>query len=184
MPDALPSPVDRAYARYETLTRLLDRARQLALGDPTHQRNIDLGLTEPGQKRLDARRSIEDAFNDLTSLINHLALLDMAGAFERHFRERLATAIGEARKVVRERYRSEMPLYAHREGLVRDAEDFQALIGIEQLIAGRMAAEIRGEWEMTRKNRNDFAHGTDIRIPPTITSERARETLNAIIETL
>jgi hypothetical protein len=181
---ATPSPVDRAYNRCQILTRVLDGARQRALADPTHERNIDLGLTTRGQKKPDAQRSIEDAFEDLFGLINHLALLDMAGAFERHFRERLNTAIGEARKVVRERYRSDRPLYAHREGLVRDAEDFQALTGIEQLIGGRMSAEVRAAWETIRKNRNAFAHGADIRLPPTITSERAWETLNEIIEIL
>ena len=108
----------------------------------------------------------------------------MAGAFESYFRARLDTAIGEARKVVRERFRSSVPLHAHRERLIRDADDFQGLADIERLIGGRVSEEVHDNWEMIRKNRNSFAHGTDIRRPPTITSERARETLNEIIETL
>ena len=184
MPDTSPNPVDRAYARYKILTRLLESARQRAVSDPTNERNVDLGLTTRGQKKEDAQRSIEEAFADLEGLVSHLAILDMAAAFEKYFRERLNTAIGEARKVVRERYRSGMPLYAHREGLVRDAEDFQALVGIEQLIGGRISAEVHGAGEMIRKNRNAFAHGTDLQHPPTITIERAWETLNEIIEIL
>jgi len=149
-----------------------------------HERNVDVGLTIAGQKRRDAVRSIEEAFEDLGGLVNHLALLDMASAFESYFRARLDTAIGEARKVIRERYRTSVPLHAHREGLIRDADDFEGLANIRQLIGGRLSAEIHDNWEMIRKNRNSFAHGTDIRRPPTITSERTRETLNEIIEAL
>jgi hypothetical protein len=184
MPTASPSPVDQAFNRCLLLSRLLDLARQRAISDPTHQRNVAIGLAGRGQKRPDAIRSIEDAFEDLGGLVNHLALIDMAGAFERHFRLRLDTAIGEARKVIRERYRSSIPLHAHRESLVRQAHDFQGLADIERLIGGRVSAEIRDEWEMIRKNRNNFAHGTDIRAPPTITNEQARQTLNEIIEIL
>jgi hypothetical protein len=184
MAGSLPTPVDEAFDRYQMLSRLLDAARQRALSDPTHQRNVDVGLTTREQMKQDAVRSIEDAFEDLGGLVNHVALLDMAGAFESYFRARLDTAIGEARKVVRERFRSSVPLHAHRESLIRDADDFQGLADIGRLIGERVSAEVRDNWEMIRKNRNSFAHGTDIRRPPTITSERTRETLSEIIEAL
>jgi hypothetical protein len=176
------SPVDQAFNRYQVLSRLLYIARQRALADPTHERNVNAGLTARGQRKQEAVRDIEEVFDDLDGLVGHLALLDMAGAFERHFRERLATAIGEARKAVRERYRSGIPLYAHREGLIRDADDFQALTGIERLVGGRISDEVRDQWETIRRNRNDFAHGTSLREPPAITSEQARDTLNEIID--
>jgi len=178
------SPIDRAYDRYQILTRLLDLARQRALGDPTHERNVGVGLTTRGQTREDAVRNIEDAFEDLGGLVNHVAILDMAGVFESHFRARLDTAIGEARKVVRERFRSSVPLHAHRESLIHDADDFQGLADIGRLIGHRVSAEVQDNWEMIRKNRNSFAHGTDIRRPPTITSERTKDTLKEIIEAL
>ncbi len=178
------NPVDQAFHRHRLLTALLEVSRKLALSDPTHERNLDVGLTARGQKRQDARRSIEDAFEDLGGLVNHLALLDMAAAFEDYFRVRLSTAIGEAKKVVRERYRSSVPLYAYRDNLIRNADDFQGLANIERLIGRHLSAGVRDEWETIRKTRNSFAHGTDIRSPPTITSEQVKDTLNEIIDIL
>jgi len=178
------NPVDQAFNRYRLLTRLLEDARQRAVSDTTHERNVDVGLTTRGQKKQEALHNIEDAFEDLGGLVNHLALIDMAAALERYFGERLRTAIGEARKVVRDRYRSSVPLHAHREGLIRDADDFQGMADIERLIGGHVPAEVRAEWATIRRNRNNFAHGTDIRIPPTITSEQARQLLNEMIEIL
>lgn len=181
---AMQSPIDRAFERYQILSRILDRARQRALADPTNEANVELGLTVRGQRREDARSSISDYFEDLGGLVNHVALLDMAAAFEGYFRARLGTSIGEARKVVRERYRSNIPLHAQREGLIRVADEFQGLAEIERLIGGQMSPEIRGVWEIIRKNRNSFAHGTDIRTPPTVTGEQTRETLNEVLGSL
>jgi hypothetical protein len=179
-----PSPVDQAFKRYRMLAHLMEFARERALSNPTDPRNVTAELTLSGLSPREARRSIEDAFEELGGLLNHVALLDMASAFEGHFRARLGTAIGEARKVVRERHRSNIPLHAHREGLIRDTEEFQGLADIGRLIGDRVSAEVHERWEVIRRNRNSFAHGTDIRRPPTITGEQTRETLGEIFEAL
>jgi hypothetical protein len=181
---AASNPVDQAFNRHRILSRLLALARERALADPTHQRNVDLGLIPSGFQRRDAMRRIEDAFEDLGGLVNHLGLLDMAAAFERYFRARLDTAIGEARKAVREKYRASVPLYAHRESLIREVDEFQGLAEIERLIGRNITPEVRRHWEMIRENRNLFAHGTDIRTPPTISGVRAREILIEMIEAM
>lgn len=166
------------------MSRLLEFARVRAISDPTNERNVEAGLTPRGTKRADALGMIEDKFEELNALLNHIALIDMAGAFESYFRTRLGTAIGEVRKVVRERYRSNLPLHAHRENLIRDAEEFQGLAEIGRLIGERISAEVRESWETIRRDRNSFAHGTDLRSTPDITGERARQTLNEIIAAL
>src|SRR5260370_37235615 len=111
--------IDDAYARYQILSRILERARERAVGNPTDNANINLGLTERGQKRQEARRQIEEIFEELGGLVNHLAILDMAATFEKFFLARLNTALGQDRKVIRERYRGSVPRHADREILVR-----------------------------------------------------------------
>lgn len=151
-----------------------------ALSDPTHKRNVDFGLTEAGDRKADAVRKIEEAFEDLGNLLNHVAIIDMAGAFELVFRTRLGNAVGEIRRVVKEEYESG-PFWASREDLVHQIDDFQGLRKISALLSGRMSKETADALSAIRENRNRFAHGTDIRTPPTITSEEAREALNDVI---
>jgi len=175
------TPVDEAYARYEILSNILERTRQQALANPMHRRNIELGLTKQFRTRNEVEKDIQDAFEDLTNLINHLAIIDMAAAFEGYLRPRLGTAIGEARRLLRENYELE-PFLQSREKLVHETDDFQGLARIRELIGGHLSAETSATLSQIREDRNNFAHGTNIRVPPTTTTKRTRETLNSIIE--
>jgi len=145
-----------------------------------HNRNIELGLVEQGQRKSEVVSAINEAFEDLTNLMNHVRILDIAAAFELHFRARLRTAIGEARRVLREHY-SIAPLADDRERLAIAVEDIQGLAEIASLIGGRLSNETSQTLSQIRADRNKFAHGTDIRVPPATTSEQARDVLNEII---
>ncbi|HEX4113970.1 MAG TPA: hypothetical protein VH020_15665 [Stellaceae bacterium] len=177
------SAIDEAFDRYETLSRILEKARQSALSNPMHDRNIDLGLTQRGQKKGDAITRINETFEDLTSLINHLGILDMAAAFEKTFRARLGTAIGEARNVLRDNYKIET-LRNVRQKLIHDPDNLRGLAKAISVIRATLSKEVAELLEAIRESRNNFAHGTDIRTPPGITAEKTKDTLNEIIKSL
>lgn len=170
------TPVDAAFARCRLLERIVGRAAAQASADPTHARNVELGLTEKGDRKADAARKIAAAFEELAHLVNHLAILDMAAALETLFKARLGTAIGEGRRAMREHYEIST-LWAAREHLIREATDFAGLRDIEAFLGGHLSEAVRADLGSIRAARNRFAHGTDIRQPPAITSDAARDTL-------
>jgi len=174
------NPVEEAFERCRLLALLIDHEYQRARSTPTDQRYVDLGITEKGQKIEDARREIIQAFDELAALSNHLAILDMASAFERMFRSRIATAIGEARKSLQDKYArpGSTPLIA-REKLIR--EHFEGIADIIELIGASLSKEVQEQLRQVRDSRNKFSHGTDLRVAPTIMREEARDALNEAI---
>lgn len=178
---AAETPVDEAFERYMTLSAILDRVREIAVADPTHARNIQMGLTEEGMKKSDAREHIIQTFEELTSLLNHVVVIDMAAAFERYFLARVTTAIGEARRVVRTQYNVE-PFSAVREKLVKEADDFQGLAQKGSMLVGQFSPDLNAAWKLILEARNKFAHGTDILTAPAIASEEAKDALNEILQ--
>jgi len=168
------TPVDGAFERSRRLETIPRWARERAHTDPLGQRYVEIGITAPGDRHAEARRKIEEAFADLDGLVNHLAILDMAAAFEMFFSSRLGTTIGEARKSIRA---SPAIGVAWAENLVGKAGDFEGLSGIEGLMGLADKAQLRS----IKTDRNRFAHGTDLRDPPTSDSELVRTILNDLI---
>jgi len=70
-------------------------------------RYVDLGVIPRGEKmeKATALRQIEEAFGDLDALVDHLTILDMAAALEKLFNARISTAVGEARRTLRQKHR-------------------------------------------------------------------------------
>ena len=155
-----------------------------ARANPTDDRSVELGVIPRGGKKEKARalRQIEEAFDDLVALVEHLTILDMAAALEKLFNARISTAVGEARKTLRERHRRST--LAAREKLVRETEDFQGLNNIETLLSTDLSGEMQELFKKVRENRNRFVHGTDIRNPPTILEGEAQTALNEVIALL
>lgn len=175
----MPNSVEAAYARYQRLTRILEHSRRRALADPRAQYNVELGLVEPGLKGQQAEAAIEAVFDELTGLLNHVCILDMAAAFEWQFRAWLGTAVGEARKVVERRYNKQTPLYMSRRSLVREVATFEGLAEIENVLIHHLNEQAAEALKLIRSNRNKYSHGIDTSIPPTITVQDAKETLDA-----
>ena len=176
--------VDQAFQRCRLLARLVELEYERARAYPTDARYVDLGVLEIGKKqeKVKALVQIEAAFGDLIALVEHLTILDMAAAFERLFATRVATAVGAARKTLKERHR--YLTLASREKLVRETKDFEGLNDIATLIEADLSQEVKELLKIIRENRNKFSHGTDIQNPPTILKEDARAALNEAIALL
>ena len=129
------SAVDDAYARYGRLIGILDRAEGGALRQPASQQSQELGLLADTDRANVGRMKLKDAFRDMKLRIEYLGLLDPCASFEDAFRRRVATAIGEARKNVREHYNLPL-LRSLGERLVRDARSFESLANILSAIEG------------------------------------------------
>lgn len=175
------NPVEQAFRRCALLARVIELEYARARENPTHPRYADLGITEIGQKRDKATTLalVEEAFDELVALVDHLTILDMAAAFENLFGTRIATAVGAARKTLAERHRR--PALAGREGIVRETKSFEGLRDITALIDTDLSQEFKSLLGLVRDNRNAFAHGTDIRNAPTILKEQARDALTEAV---
>jgi hypothetical protein len=98
------NPIDRAFERCRLLSSIVEEEYRRARGNPTDSRYVNFGITQQGgRKREEAEQQIREAFTDLVALVEHLTILDMAAAFERHFNARVSTAVGAARKTLRAR---------------------------------------------------------------------------------
>ena len=168
--------VDKAFERCRLLAELVKLEYERARANPTQDRYVKLGVIREGDTRGEAVKKIEDAFSDLTSLVDHLTILDMAAALEKSFSQRITTAIGEARKTLNQKFHAST--LAARENLIRDSASFEGLREIVALISAGLSGEIQEMLSKVRENRNRFAHGTDLRNPPTVLKDDARNALN------
>ena len=178
------NPVEQAFRRCDLLARLIQLEYDRARANPTDARYAKLGITELGAKvNIDeATRQIDEVFGDLVALVDHLSILDMAAAFEWLFNARIGTAVGTARKTLREKHRR--PALAGRARLVRNTTDFEGLRDITTLIDADLSQQVIALLNTVRENRNRFAHGTDIRNPPTILKNEALAALNEALDLL
>ena len=180
------SPIDsaeQAFFRCKVLLTIIAMAKNRAITDRTNQYAISLGIIENGDKREDAKPKIDNMFSQLEGLVTHLTILDVATSFEIAFRTRLENAVGEARKAVRKNYNLKT-LFKVRESLVQEVDNYRGIGGVEALLGPQLDRDLLEKLKIIRDNRNQFAHGTDIEILPTIESEDVLEALRAIGELL
>jgi hypothetical protein len=177
-----PTPVDHAFGRCRLLANVVAREYERARAHPTDERYVDLGVTELGAKKAEAQRKIQQAFDDLVALVDHLTILDMAAAFEGLSNAQIATAVGEARKTLEGKHRNSA--LAWRKRLVREPADCQGLSNITNLIGPDLDERVKKQLESVRQNRNQFAHRTALSNPPTILQKDARDALNAAVALL
>ncbi len=93
----------------------------------------------------------------------------------------MSTALGEARKTLRENYRLQV-FHSVREGLVARIGQFQGVRGLETLLAPKLAEELKQTLKAIRDDRNKFAHGTDVTQPPAVDIDDAHKALKAVAE--
>jgi hypothetical protein len=178
------TPIDRAFARCHLLALIIQSEYVRATANPTNSRYDEsgFGVTKVGDTREVALPKIRQAFDDLVALVEHVTILDMAAALEELFKSRIATAIGAGRKTLREQHRGDA--LAARAGLVHDVDDFQGLAEIAKLIAADLSPETQGLLNKVREDRNRFAHGTDLRLLPSVQKDEARAALNEAVDLL
>ena len=177
------SAVDDAYVRYRRLIGILGRAEGAALRQPTSQQSRELGLVADTDRADAARVKLIAAFRDLKVRLEYLGFLDLCASFEDAFRRRVATAIGEARKNVREHYNVPL-LRSLGERLVRDARSFDSLASIFSTIEGLVSFQMQAELNTVREERNRVSHGTNLGQPLKVTVERTQELLNELIDAI
>ena len=115
--------------------------------------------------------------------VEYLGFLDLCASFEDAFRRRVGTAIGEARKNVREHYNIPV-LRSLGERLVRDARSFDSLASIFLTINGLLSIQMQAELNVVREERNRVTHGTNLGQPLKVTVERTQELLNELIDSV
>lgn len=172
--------VDAAFRRYIQLSAILERARRSALAQPTGTSNTELGLFEVGQVLKNPKVLLQTTFEQLQRRIEYLCLLDMCSAFEGYVRLRIDTSIGEVRRVTKEHYNIST-LETVSTGLVRETKSFDSLQSIFLLVQGHFPADRTPQLETVRKERNRFAHGSDLSYPLQISLTTVQALLNEVI---
>ena len=169
-----PTPVDRSYDRYGRLTVILQKARDEAFARSAFGEREDV---------------VRQEFDELTRLIEQLAILDMCASFEGGFAEKLAGATDEATKIVDQHYSLDYFIQL-RERLVCSPKDYRTLGRICELLTNKegltqcvSASDLKDLRELV-VIRNNIAHGK----PPSealgVTIEQARTLLNGVIKEL
>ncbi|SFU72547.1 hypothetical protein SAMN02799631_01989 [Methylobacterium sp. 174MFSha1.1] len=175
------APIDRAFQRSRVLARLVAEAREHATRNPGHDKWLDLGLTEVGDRPKDAVRKLERIFDEIAGLIEHLAILDMAASYERSARTRIGNYVGVLNAVGEAAVRRG-GLPRHSLGLLRRATEYQDLASIIELLKPSLDADLLTDLQRVRRSRNSFAHGTDVSFGPDIDAEGARVVLKQAID--
>lgn len=175
--------VDDAFTRHSQLVRFTDRAMEAAIRQPASEYNRESGLIADTDRADAARAKLTYAFRDMRLRIEYLGFLDLCASFEDEFRRRAGTAIGEARKNVREHYSIPL-LRSLRERLVKEAKSFDSLASIFIAVEGLISPQMQAELGAVREQRNRLSHGTNLRQPLKVTVERTRELLNELIDVL
>jgi hypothetical protein len=151
------SAVDEAFWRYVRLRKILDATRRTALSQPVSSRNRDLGLIDPGDKTEAARSRLEVAFDEMGRQVDRSGILELCAAFEDAFRRRVATAVGEARRVVVAHYNI-TTLQSLKRRLLREPESFDTLASILGAIDGLISNELATGLRRLQVERNQIAH--------------------------
>lgn len=170
---------EQAFSRCETLLKIIDKAKSRAISGTSNEYAISLGIIEQGDKYEDAKKKIDNMFAQLEGLVAHLAILDLTASFEIAFRERLKNAVGEARKAIKNNYKLST-LSKVRESLVQEVDSFKGIGGVEALLGPQLDGELLKKLKIIRANRNQFAHGTNVEVLPTIDSVDVLDALREI----
>ena len=173
--------VDDAKERYLRLHAIVSRFRDDALRQPLSRQNREFGVVNVNDKPGEARRKLSIAFDEMLQRIEYLAFLDVCASFENAFRGRVGTAIGEARRIVGERY--ELRVLAKLSvRLVREPKSFNSLAAIFEVLDGLIPADMASDLRLIREERNRLSHGIDFDQPLKLTIEDLCDKLNALTE--
>lgn len=177
------NPIDRAYRRHQILRLMLEHHREMARS-PTYRRNlVKLGFVDEGEKPQIAEQIVKETFDELSGLIAHLAIVDMAAALEFAAKSKIGNASGQVRKAYKERKdKTKEAVYASR--LVLDQDFFKTLKSISDLVDSFLDKDVMEAFSATKDARNNFAHGTNVTTMPVIDVEDARAALNEVFDIL
>lgn len=175
------SPIDRAHRRGQILDAIIKQARTRAEQSPQDEKLVILGIINVGEKKQDAIRKINEAFDELLELAAYISLLDMARSLERISRDRIGNHIGQMKKTINDKKGKEtLPVY--RERLIVEREKFRGLGGIELLVQGYLGDDSATKLTAIREARNNFAHGEDVDGFPSVDRNSTRDVLNEIFD--
>lgn len=149
------SRVDDELMFHRVLSALLDNVRRMAQTNPYNEKLAELGLP-PEKSKKDPRAALAEQIDKIQKALDEAFLLRLVAAFERMAYDRVATALGEARKAMTEHFSPQHPFSMAAAKLVR--RDLEGLKQIEELMASYPAAaesKLRG----LREHRNFVAHG-------------------------
>ncbi len=174
------SAIDAAFNRAAALDGFIAEARELVRRNPSDTR---LRTLAPLGAKLD-RDKLLQTLDSLQSLVDHIAILDMATAFESSAKARISTRIGETRGAVEEGARRLKHSPWHHAKLIHSAKDYAGLHDVFGLLEGLVDKNTMEALGLVRSNRNEIAHGKSYEVPPTITRAEAQTFLTEALEAL
>ena len=157
--------VERAYERCSILSAIVRHVRDDALTRPTRAVWLKLGWVEEGDTKPEA-----------LALMEQLSVLDMAAQFERASLARVQYYIGSARKGFTGPMKKEkLPELSSK--VIKETADFENMTDFLKLLEGHIDKDLLGHLKAVRSARNAFAHGIDVKVPPSVVREDVRDSL-------
>jgi hypothetical protein len=150
--------LDDEFFVYRTLAELSRQARSRALAAPHDSYVANIYVAGLMKKTSDRKSAIESHFERLDRALFDQFLVRLVATFERCAFVQLRTALGEARTTLQRHYNSRHPFSRAAQHLVKDAEDFWNLSGIEALLASYPQAACK-DLQVLREHRNYVTHG-------------------------
>ena len=175
----LKNAVEAAAERISIIREIVNRERIRAEAKPEDQQNIEIGITEIGQTREEARTQITIVFDEISYLLDHLNVAHMAASFEQAAKARMATIVGEARSAVEKARKDKARWPAN---LVRGTKSFDGLNDIGSVMG--LDCTMQAMFTAIRKVRNEFSHAPTLNVPPAVTGLDTQETLSAMLDHL
>lgn len=169
-----PTSVDQAFDRYTRLSAIVRRARDEAFAGGALGEREDV---------------VRQGFNELTRLVEHLALLDMCASFEGDFANNLDGATREAARIVTESYGLDYFVQL-KDRLVRSPRDYRSLGRICELLTQRpgqmecISASVLQQLRELAEIRNRITHGRPGDEALGVTLGQTHALLNGIISEL
>jgi len=168
--------VERAYERCSVLSAIVRHVRDDALARPTEAMWLKLGLVEEGDTKPEALARMEQLFDEVQALIEHLFVLDMAAQFERASLARVKNYIGSVRSgFTAPMKKAKLPARASK--VIKVAADFENMTTFLNLLEGHIDKELLEQLKAVRSARNVFAHGIDVKVLPPVSREDVRDSL-------
>lgn len=170
------APVKRAFQRSQVLAKIVAELKGQAHRNPLSEKWVDYGITEPDDSRKSADLKLTQLFEEISGLIEHLTILDMAASYELAARTRFANYIGIIQGAGESLARTNsIPRYSL--GVIKGAQSYDGISAINDLLKPSVDPALIAELTKISKARNRFAHGTSVKLAPEVDRAEAKEIL-------
>lgn len=147
-----------AFEMYVRLRKICENARERA-SNPADKYAQKILPPPAGKKPDERKKEISRCFSTLQFKIDELFFLEMVACFEQIVFEKIGSASGEIRRIVKERYAGPAPFHRISASFVKDGDDIHSLRNVYHLLESHIPKYLSEQLAAIIEHRNFIAHG-------------------------